>query len=38
MDKKYVWFAVGLLIGYLFLGSLLGGVTGFLSGGTRKAD
>jgi len=33
-----VWFAAGLLIGYLFLGSLLGGVSGFLGGGVRKAE
>jgi hypothetical protein len=38
MDKKYIYLAVGLIIGYLFLGSLLGGVSGFLSGGSRKAD
>lgn len=38
MDKKYVWLVAGLLIGYLFLGSLLGGVSGFLGGGVRKGS
>lgn len=38
MDKKYVWFAAGLLIGYLFLGSLLGGVSGFIGGGAKRAE
>jgi hypothetical protein len=38
MDKKYVYLLVGVLIGYLFLGSLLGGVSGFFAGGARKAE
>jgi len=33
-----MWFAAGLLIGYLFLGSLLGGVSGFLGGGVKRAE
>lgn len=37
MDKKYMYLIVGLVIGYLFLGQLLGGVTGLLSGG-RKGE
>jgi hypothetical protein len=38
MNQKYIWFAAGLLIGYLFLGSLLGGVSGIFAGGARKAE
>lgn len=33
MQPKHVWFVAGLIIGYLFLGTLLGGVTGLVSGG-----
>jgi len=38
VDKKYVYFAIGLLVGYLFLGGLLGGVSGFLGGSARKGE
>lgn len=37
VQQKYVWLIAGMVIGYLFLGSVLGGVSGLLSG-ARKSD